>query len=112
MKTIKIEPAGTKEVEVILGRFRLTNALRLSSVSPIGCEYVSTAEELALEVGEKGHYCVIAYIEYDSNEDMCEMRTVGSRFHQEVANYEDWINVKTLIKMAYDIILAANNIED
>lgn len=112
MKTIKIEPTGTKEVEVILGRFRLTNGLRLSSVSPMGCEYIPTAEELDLECGEKDHYHVIAYIEYDRKEETCDMRTVGSRFHQEVTSYEDWMNVKTLIKMAYDIILTANKIED
>ena len=112
METVKIEPAGVKEVEVTLGRFRLTNGLRLSSVSPVGCEYVPTAEKLALEAKGKENYYVIAFIDYDSKEETCDMRTVGLRFHQNITSYEDWISVKTLIKMAYDIILAANNIED
>ena len=113
MGTVKIEPAGVKEVEVILGRFKLINGCRFSEASPLGCEYIPAAEKLALEVkGEENCYYVIAFIEYDSKNESCDMRTVGSRFHQNVISYEDWISVKTLIKMASDIILAANNIED
>ena len=112
METVKIEPAGVKEVEVTLGRFRLTNGLRLSSVSPVGCEYIPATEELALEAKGKENYYVIAFIEYDSKEETCDMRTVGPRFHEEVDSDKDWHDVKALIQIAYEIILAANNIED
>ena len=114
MKTIKIEPAGTKEVQITLGNFRLTNGLRLSSISPVGCEYIPTAEKLALEAkGKTDSYYVIAFIEYDEDEETCDMRTIGPRFHETVNTYEDWKNVQTLIKIAYNLIVVANcNEED
>ena len=113
METVKIEPTGTKEVEVKLGRFKLTNGLRLSSISPVGCEYIPTAEKLALEAkGKKENYYVIAFIEYDSKEETCDMRTVGPRFHEEVDSDKDWNDVRALIQIAYELILAANNVED
>ncbi len=114
MKTTKITPTGNKEVEIKLGKFKLTNGLRLSSVSPVGCEYIPVAEELVIEAthdnGES--YYVIAFIEYDRKEETCDMRTVGPRFHQEINSNDDWNKVKTLIETAYNLIIAANEKED
>ena len=113
METIKIEPTGTKEVQIILGKFRLTNGLRLSGHS-LECEVIPTKEKLALETRNKsGNYYVIAFIEYDEDEEICDMRTVGPRFHEAVETYEDWKIVQTLIKTAYNLIVVANcNEED
>jgi len=104
----KIEPTGTKDVEITLGKFRLTNALRLSSLSPVGCEFIPTAKELALEAKFTESYCVIAFIEYDEDEGTCDMRTVGPRFHEAINDDNDWHQVKALIETAYRLIPAAN----
>ena len=114
METIKITPTGTKEVEITLGKFRLMNGLRLSDRSETGCEFIPVKEELALEAKCKSDsYYVIAFIEYDEDEETCDMRTVGPRFHEAINTYEDWKIVQTLIKTAYNLIVTANcNEED
>lgn len=111
MKIIEITPTGTKEVEIKLGRFRLTNGLRIGMK---GCEYIPATEKLALEAkGRADNYYVIAFIEYKEGEETCDMRTVGPRFNEEIETYEDWKNVQTLIKIAYDLIITMNcNKED
>ena len=111
MQTIKITPTGTKDIEIKLGRFRLTNGLRIGME---GCEYIPATEKLALEAkGRADNYYVIAFIEYKEGEETCDMRTIGPRFHEAVETYENWKNVQTLIKIAFDLIVTMNcNKED
>lgn len=114
MKTIKLKPAGTKEVEITLGNFRLTNGIRFSRHDATGCEFIPVKEKLALEAKSKSDgYYVIAFIKYDEDRETCDINTIGPRFHEVINTYEDWKNVQTLIKAAYNLITVANcNKED
>lgn len=114
METKIITPTGEKEICVTLGRFRLTNAVRLTDVEPVGMAYIPAAEELALEAAtdKEGHYYVIAFIEYDKDAECCDMRTVGPRFIQNIKTDEDWHNIKALIEMANAYMTAANQKEE
>ena len=110
METKVIEPNGKKEIEIKIGKFYLTNGLRLYSLEPFGCTYIPAAMELALEAetDNEGHRYVIAWIEWDEDEECCDMRTVGPRFINEIQTDTDWHNVKALINIAHEYIAAAN----
>lgn len=111
METKVIKPATEREMELNLGKFRLMNAMRLTSLGPIGCTYIPAMQELALEAqtDDEGHYYVIAFIEWDEDEGCCDMRTVGPRFIQSIKTDKDWHDVKALINIAHEYIAAANN---
>lgn len=114
METKVITPTGTKEVEIKLGKFRLTNGLRITSFKDMGAAYIPAVEELTLEAAtdDEGHYYVIAFIKYDKDEEYCDMRTVGPRFIKEIKTDKDWHDAKALIEMANVYIKAANYKEE
>ena len=108
METHKITPTGEKEIEVSVGKFRLTNALRIAPFDP-GAEYIPACEELAIEArNDDGSYCVIAFVEWDNEEEITEMRTVGERVLDVVESDLEWHQFYVLYDMAAHFIEAKN----
>lgn len=119
MTSTSIKPKNQKTIEIIIGRFRLTNVIKMTNFNPLACEYVPANEELALEEcinsngpEEKPSYYVIAFFTYDDAEESVDMRTVGDRFVNAMQTVSDMQTIKYMLKLANDSILAANSIKD
>ena len=90
-------------VDIRLDRFRLTNITNI--ISGTMPESEGLALEAASDVG--GHFYVIAFIYWDAAEDSTYIKTVGTRFEDEL-ELQDFRLVRKLIKAGSEIICAAN----
>lgn len=119
MISTSIKPKNQKTIEITIGRFRLTNVIRLTNSYPVECEYISASKELALEERinsngpeDKPSYYVIAFFTYDDDEESVDMKTVGDRFVNAMRTVSDMQTIKSMLKLANDSIVAANSIDD
>lgn len=119
MISTNIKPKNQKTIEITIGRFRLTNVIRLTNSYPVECEYISASKELALEErlnadtpDAQPSYYVIAFFNYVDDEESVDMRTVGDRFVNAMRTVGDMQTIKYMLKLANDSIVAANSIDD
>lgn len=90
-------------IDIRLDRFRLTNIYNI--VSGTRPESEGLALEAETSTGE--HFYVIAFIYWDAAEDSTYMKTIETRFEDEIEPH-DWNLVRRLIKAGSEIIHAAN----
>ena len=95
----------TNTIDLRIGNFRLTNTYRFNS------GILDFKEGLGLEkcIDDDGHYCVIAFINWD--EESVTYESIGTRL-TTLVDASEWDIVRNLLEVGAKLVEIANYVDE